>query len=445
MNIKIQTVLICLCLVVPVLGQAQELGKYQPVPTQGRVKVPETPTAYMKLAALYYTQKNYDQFLKVMQKLAEMRPQDPDIQFRLGTAYALKNDKKNAFNTLMELSKLGVSYDISGEDFDYIKGFGLYDYIADAFKKNAEPTGDYDPVVQLQTDQSARWIIDGSAWDANSNRLILGSVNLGRVFSADLETGKVKTLIKADKKNGLQSVFGLAVDLKNDRLWLTSNPTNRFQNEAGITRPALFEFSLKKGRFIKRYELQEDERRHHFGQLTVDQDGDVFFVDALTRTVFTKQADQSEIQALVHLPKMERISGIAVMPDTAYLYIADADSTIYQLNRDNQEVRSLALKAPLVMTGIEGIYARSGQLIAIQSNLSPQRIMRYDLSEDGLKVEGIKTLLSGTPELKKPTTAVIKGEHLVFAANSHWVDQDPIQIARVVIGQARQPEIELKP
>ena len=416
---------------------AQEVDKFQPAVQQARVQVPETVPAYMKLAALYYSQKDHANFLKVMQKLAQMAPNDPDIQYRLATAYALNRDLKNAFNTLLQLSNLGVSYDISGEDFDHIKGYGLYRHISEAFEINARPQGDYDPVMQLG---DTRWVVGGMAWNPLKKRLLVGSVMTGQVLALDVESKRFKPWIRADKRNGLQSVHDLAVDAERKRLWLSSNPGKRFRNPDGVDQPMLFAFNLANGRFVSRHPLPQDGRPHRLGAVTVDAAGNVYVVDPLARSVYWLSAEgrkkDTPLELLVTLPRLESLSGIAWMPDTGQLYVSDAHTGVVLLDLEARQSRLLKTLAPLVTVGIERIYALPGRLVVIQSGMSPQRILRYDLNDAGDTIRTLKTLTSGQPELQLPLAGAVVGPHFYFAANSQWTSTAPVEIARVVIGEA---------
>ncbi len=420
--------------------QAQEINKFQPPPTQAKVRVPETVPAYMKLAAIYYSQKDYPRFLKAMQKLAQMAPHDPDIQYRLATAYALNNDKKNAFNTLLQLSNLGVSYDLSGEDFDNIKGYGLYRHISEAFELNAQPRGDYDPVMKLD---DTRWVVDGMAWNPLREKLLLGSVMTGQVLEVDTEKKRFKPWIRPNGKNGLQSVHDLAVDARHKRLWLSSNPGKRFRNPDGVEQPMLFAFRLNNGRFVSRHPLPDPERPHSLGAVTVDGDGNVYVIDRLGRAVYwlpkKKQKNGTPLQLLVALPALEGLSGIAWMPDSDQLYVSDSTTGVLLIDRKKQQARLLKTLAPLVTTGIERLYALPGRLVVVQSGMSPQRIMRYDLNEAGDTIRSLRTLSSGQPELKLPMAGAVVGPHFYFAANAQWTSKEPVEIARVVIGEPEQP------
>ncbi len=432
----LKTLLLGLLVVLAQPAQAQEVNKFQPAPKQARVRVPETVPAYMKLAAIYYGQKDYGHFLKVMQKLAQMAPNDPDIQFRLATAYALNNDKKNAFNTLLQLSNLGVSYDLNGEDFDNIKGYGLYRHVTEAFEINARPRGDYDPVMKLD---DTRWVIDGMAWNPLKKRLLLGSVMTGQVLEVDTEKKRFKSWIRPNRKKGLQSVHDLAVDARHKRLWLSSNPGKRFRNPEGVDQPMLFAFRLKNGRFLSRHPLPNADRPHNLGAVTVDDAGNVYVVDRLARAIYwlpkEKQKNGTPLQLLVALPLLEGMSGIAWMPDSGKLYVSDSNTGVVLIDREKHRSVLLKTLAPLVTTGIERLYAVPGRLIAVQSSMSPQRIMRYDLNEAGDTIRSLKTLVSGQPELKLPMAGAVVGPHFYFAANAQWTSQAPVEIARVVIGE----------
>jgi hypothetical protein len=72
----------------------------------------------------------------------------------------------------------------------------------------------------------------------------------------------------------------------------------------------------------------------------------------------------------------------------------------------------------LALGGIDGLYWYDGTLVAIQNGMTPHRVMRLALSEDGHVIAKATPLDAGKPELVLPTYGTLAGDALYFVANS---------------------------
>ena len=70
-------------------------------------------------------------------------------------------------------------------------------------------------------------------------------------------------------------------------------------------------------------------------------------------------------------------------PDGNLLYFADFQRGLFGLDLRNSTAFDVAAPANLNLYGIEGLYQYDGQLVAIQSGIQPQRLMRLKLDDSG--------------------------------------------------------------
>ena len=59
-------------------------------------------------------------------------------------------------------------------------------------------------------------------------------------------------------------------------------------------------------------------------------------------------------------------------------------------------------------------------MIAIQNGIRPNRVIEFDLSDDGLVVSGSRILARNLAEFDEPTLGTVVGGEFFFVANSHW-------------------------
>jgi FG-GAP repeat/Tetratricopeptide repeat/FG-GAP-like repeat len=85
---------------------------------------PQTAREWRQAAAAKYRQKDYDGALQAYKKSLELEPESPASMYGLGTIYALKNDKEQAFDWFQR-AKATRRWDMSAlestHDFDAIK------------------------------------------------------------------------------------------------------------------------------------------------------------------------------------------------------------------------------------------------------------------------------------------------------------------------------------
>jgi hypothetical protein len=70
------------------------------------------------------------------------------------------------------------------------------------------------------------------------------------------------------------------------------------------------------------------------------------------------------------------------------------------------------------LNGIDGLVFAYGSLFAIQNGVRPHRVIRVDLSRDGLAVTGAKILEMNHPDFDEPTLGVVADGALYFTADS---------------------------
>jgi hypothetical protein len=80
----------------------------------------------------------------------------------------------------------------------------------------------------------------------------------------------------------------------------------------------------------------------------------------------------------------------------------------------------LAHDPALAAYGIDGLYLRGKDLIAVQNGTVPERLLLLRLNADFTRITGWSVLLARAPALGDPTHGVVAGGHFQFIANSGW-------------------------
>lgn len=380
--------------------------------------------------------------------LNRMRPFNDEYMTMVVLGAALQGDRSGAYEMMLHMQQQGLAQDFNTmEDTVPIRGTQAYDHVNDLLRRAADPAGSAQPMFTLPEDLLLPTSI---AWDPTREKYLVGDAREGAVFAVDTD-GNTETLVTASADNRLQGIYSLLVDEKANRLWVTSNPTQVF---AGFSRdsahPAeLVAFNLDDMSVAGRYPVPVDGKPHRLGGMVQTPGGDIYVVDGILPVIYRLVAGEDQLKPFVAAGGMISLRGIAISDDGTKIYIADYEMGLMAL--DLEAKRAFGVKAPetLNLGGIEGLFFWDNHLVLIQNGISPQRVMRLKLNDAGTEVEEIAPLAVALEMFNKPDFGTMKGDDLVFFANSHWLpdalEHGPVRVARVNVEVAPTlvaPDIE---
>lgn len=383
--------------------------------TQEQIKQSRDPNALSQLAQLYFEAKDSERFTWALEQLTQLLPNSGNLRLQLAMAYAGADDKPHTYDLLLKMINQGYAYDI-GKDprFENARGTKVWDYIVESLDKNAKPFGEGKVAFELPKGDT---LFEALAWDPKRKAFLVGSVREGAIHLAD-SNGKLSDFVKADATNGLWGVYALAVDAAHDKLYALSNGVPHFQgfNADMVGKAALVEFSLSSGKFLHRYPAPDDTK-HILSSIALDAKGGVYVADGVNNQIF--RLDNGAMKLMLGNPALTGIRGMAITPDAKTMYFADESLGIFGVDLSKNAPFNLAFNpARLVLGGIDGLYWYDGTLVAIQSNMTPKRVIRLKLSDDGRGIVSAQPLDAAQPAFELPTTGAVVGNDLYFIANS---------------------------
>lgn len=395
-----------------------------------------------------YVAKDYLTFRKAMQQLHEKRPYNSEYMYQLVIAHALLDEKRLAYNMMVNMQQQGLAYDFSKpESTANIKGTEVFDYINDLMIMAAEPVGESEPEFTLPADVV---MPETMAWDESRQKFLVGTVAEGRILAVG-EDGQVDELLRANDENGMWAVLDILVDEPRKKLWVTSAAIPKFAgfDEVDKGRSALFEFNLESLELVRRYPVPVDGRPHILGSMTLGSNGDIFIADRALPFVFGKSADEQKLKAVAASKDMISMRGIALQPDGRIMYVADRELGILVIDIEKGLAGKLAVPETLNLGGIEGLYLWNNHLVMVQNGIKPQRVMRLQLDSSGTRVEAVRPLAIAQPEFDFPSYGVIKGEDFYYFGNSQWADSKdglkPVTVLRTPLNSSadlQQPDMQ---
>lgn len=415
----------------PAASPQEVLAQRAEALTEDQISASSDIASLSRLAGVYNSLGDIERFTWTLKRLTDLVPDSGQLRLQLAMAYAGQNDKRRAYDVLVRMQGQGFGYDIATDPrFEKIHGTKVWDYIVANLQVNAKQFGEGKPAFELP---KGDYLFESIGWDPARKQFLIGSAREGKVYLADMN-GKLGEFIKPTADNGVYAVFDLAVDAAHDKLYVASAGTPYYKGfkADNFGKSAVVEFQLSTGKFLARHPFPADTKDLLPTSMTVAKDGQLFVADGEHGQIF--RLDGGELKLLVGNPKLTSIRGMTVSDDGRTLYFADYALGIYGVDLTKAAPFGLQRNPEkLVLGGIVGLYWYDGCLVAIESGMVPQRVMRLKLSADGRSVASVMPLDVAQPEFDTPTLGAVVGENLYFIANSQRAFYDQY-------GVLKQPE-----
>jgi sugar lactone lactonase YvrE len=384
--------------------------------TQARIAQAGSAEPLYKLAAIYKESGDFERLAWTLQRLTALQPNNGDIKRALATTYALQGEKAKSYDVLLAMQKQGFGYDLSKDrNFDKVADTKVWTYLVDGLNTNLKPFGEGKVAFTLPNGDH---LFESLAFDPKRKQFLVGSVREGTIQRAD-QNGTLHDFIKPDASNGLWSVYAMAVDPDGDALYVASTSSVFFKafDKADFGKAGVFKFNLSTGKLAEKYLLTPDNEPRTLSSIAVGKGGQVFAADGLRGIIY--RLDGGQLKPVLENPKLTSIRGLALSADGKTLYFADYVAGILGIDLAAGKGFDLDYDgAGLVLGGIDGLYWYEGTLVAIENGMSPRRIMRLHLSDDGRKVKHAIPVDVANPAFGLPTYGTIDGDGLYFVANS---------------------------
>jgi hypothetical protein len=385
----------------------------------------------LKQSSEAYAEGKYARFYTVNQKLHKIRPFEFEFLYNIVRACALLERSNNALHYMLEMQKQGFSHDFdTTEDTRAIRGSEAYEYINKLMIEAGKPAGEGAVAARLPGIPSDYGAI---AWDESRQALLVGTIGEGKLFAVGPD-GTVETLLAANADNGMWSIFGMAVDARNGRLWVSSHATTKFESFSPVMKGGgvLLEFALDSLELKARYEFPQASPDQVLGKLAATVDGHVYVIDQGKPVVYRKTPGSDKLLAYVTSKDMVRFTDIAVSPDNGRIFVADEIMGVFIIDPVAQQTTMLTGPENLNLGGISGIEYRGGTLFLTQGGFSPQRLLRLDLDQTGAHVEELTPVAIALEPFEGPGVGTLGADQMYYIANA----MSPDPAARAIVMQS---------
>ncbi len=400
---------------------AQFLDAKPPTTTELTINNSKNVSQLLQIAQGLWKSKDYKNLLRAYEKIVALKPDIPVFKYKLAELYSLNNLKSEAFTVLIELQKQGFYFDLAAnKNFENIKSFPVFDYIKKNLDANNSHFGEADEAFNINKSFSGL-LFESIAYDEKNLSFLMGSLRDGSVIKID-DKGKISLLIEAAKggETGPWATVDLAVDVKNNVLWLASSSISQFgkMTKENIGKSGLFKYNLTTGKFIKSYLMPEKTRPNVISSIHLTAQGDLYVLN-VTKNVLLKLEEKSEDYSIVFTTQEYKLLRNVTSDETGnFIYLSDIEKGIVVINMEKQTVFNLRSSQSLNLTNISDLIYDDHALIILQSGFQPERILRIVLDKDKTNVETIFPIESSNPAFNSLSYGVVVDEGLFYIANS---------------------------
>jgi DNA-binding beta-propeller fold protein YncE len=281
-------------------------------------------------------------------------------------------------------------------------------------------------------------VLEGTAWDPATGRLLLGSLNKHKVVAVDT-SGVARDLVPSGA-HGLRSVVGIHVDSVRGTLWVASTP--RYDTPTDTTSPAVFAFDAATGAFRRR--IPGPSGASFLNDLTTGPDGTVYLTDSRGAHVLVLPPAAETLGTYDPVGPLTAPNGITMSSDGTHLFVSDLDHVQVVSLATGQSWRLLAPDS-VDMSGIDGLAFAGGALIA-HHPLAFWRIARYALDSAFRRARSVAFIEWNTPDARTSTTGEVVDDDYYYIGNGQidrmnagTIDSatmEPIRLYRAPVRQA---------
>ena len=389
----------------------------------------EEPAMLTQLVARFRQQGDLEAELAALDRRIALRPHMGAYRLDKVVTLAREDRKSEAYTLLIDLQNTGYAYDLRGDErFANIATTQVWDYIVDNFDANRAPYGEG---TVLHTLPREDLLIESVGWDASRKQLLVGSAREGKVYRVEKD-GKLVPLVSADADNGMWAVLDFVVDAKRGFLWVASSAVPHFKGYkpgVDVGRAGIFKFDLKTGKFIRSFLSPEGQGNiFMLASLALGVDGEIYALDIINSALYQVRDDQ--FRRLVHAPAFPAMRALTVSGDGKNLYLADYERGIVGIELATLKAFDVRVPTKLSLQGIEALFWFEGSLVAVQSGMTPPRVMRFGLSDDGRTITGVTPVEASNPAFAKVGKAAMDGSSIYVVGNSQLDNYDRFGLVR---------------
>jgi hypothetical protein len=376
----------------------------------------------------------YADYLRLAQQLAARAPDHTGASYAVARGFALVGQHDSALAWLTHVVERGGGQSVAADSaFAALRATPAFRALQSRFASNAASIVRGKPALSLPDPDL---LPEAFAWDPTRRAWLVGSVGKRKVISVAADGSSTDLISSPD----ILRVLGIHVDSARQLVWFaTWAPTPSPTVDAGrSTRTRLFKADLTTARIIRSYEPIDTTNNHLLNDLAIAPNGTVYVTDTEQGWLYriVPERDSLEIFLRPDASEYSGANGITLSDDGHTLYVAFLQG-IMRIDVSSRQFGRLRTPSGVSTSGIDGLYWYRGALIAVQNSPGLERVVRFELDNQGEAVRSADVLERSADLLNLPTTGAIVGTHFYYIANS--------QIGRLDDSERLAPAVSVPP
>ena len=378
--------------------------------------------------------KDYPKYLEKMSAAVALRPDYPRLLVNLAAAQALNDQPEEAVTTLERLAAFGVNSPVEkNAAFAAMRDRKDFKEVVKKLAANLQNViGEGEIAFSLP---EVTGLIEGIAWREKTGEFFFGDVHHRCVWvrekPADGPRSNRNVALRRFTPEGdeLFGVFGLAVDEDRGVLWAAVSAVTAmdgYNDDTMHGAAGVAEIDLETGAVRRVARVTNDGRPHVIGDLALGPDGSVWLPDSGAIVLWRLAPGAKEPEAFVESDEFTSLQGAVVLPDNSAVIVADYGGGLLRVDVATRAVRRLEPPPNTALLGIDGLVrAPSGDLIAVQNGVRPDRVLRITLDSAAESVVVVAVLESAHLNMPAPTLGCIATDgNFFFVGNANWTHFD---------------------
>lgn len=378
----------------------------------GPVLADDYADARSELVAAYQA-RDFPAMVDAAELALEARPGYPGALFNLAYAQSLNGDHADALRILQDLVAAGVDYGVAEiEELADLQALPDWPEYAAAVAELNEPVGEASVAFRFG---AGDFVPEGIVADGNS--VLIGSIRHGYIE----RLGPQPATLTEPLEGGHWSVFGMRMG-PDGGLWYASAAVPQFAavNEINLGLTGLFRLDLESGETTVQAVLPKTDTEQVLGDLIFADEDTIYTTESLTGALFRYSLADNEFTQVIEPGTLRSMQGLVLDASGDYLYVADYVGGLFRVSLDDFSTQRVSASDGINLFGIDGLYRHGNRLVATQNGIRPNRVVAFDLGDDGVSITAEAVLARNLPQFDEPTLGTIVGDEFLFVANSHW-------------------------
>jgi hypothetical protein len=338
----------------------------------------------------------------------------PDALLEVARADAHLGNQTGALDALQTIAGMGQSQDVvkTLPDFARLRSLPTFKGVANRMDANMRPVA---RGIQAFAIPDANLVPEDVDYDSKGRRFLLTSIMEKKIVAIDAHG----TLVDFARAPDNWPMVAIKIDTKRNVVWATEVAFDGFSDvpKRDWGRSALVGYNLTTGNMLSRI---EGPHASNLGDMTLAANGDLLISDGDGGGVYLEHA-----AALKRVDAGDFISPQtpALVPGDKVAIVPDYVRGIGVLNLATSQVRWIPMNGKFALEGVDGMYLRDRDVIAVENGTSPERIVIFGLDPTFARIISERAIESATPTLD-PTHGVVVGSAFYYIANSGWNELD---------------------